>query len=152
MAAWLDLIGLVGTDPGTHWRSVGVHRGEKKGEAPVLVDLDLPAPVDAAADRRQLAIDALEVAVDCYRRGTAEPVPLFPRVSHAAWTGRYSSADWLHPMGWGDGAHPMTSMVYEGIDLRALRALPAPRRRPRAGRPHRRGSAGVLRRAPLGSA
>ena len=62
--------------------------------------------VSLAAD----AVDprtALEVAVDCYRRGLCEPIPLFPSFSYEVYRGKGKAGEWHgYPPITKDGDHP----------------------------------------------
>jgi exonuclease V gamma subunit len=123
LAAWLDLLALTVTAAEVPWRSLGVH--QHQGKQPVaLVDLDLLAPSDDPPARRAAATAALEVVVDCYRRGSVEPVPLFPSVSHEVWEGRSGESEWIRAGGGGDGAKPPASLVHGGRDFRDLARQP----------------------------
>src|SRR5690606_17638311 len=55
VAAWLDLMAAVGTDPTTDWRSVGVNRVSGSGNLKIEV-IDF-APVGAPEERRRVALD-----------------------------------------------------------------------------------------------
>ncbi|MFN7150028.1 MAG: hypothetical protein ACK4V6_11165, partial [Microthrixaceae bacterium] len=122
LAAWLDLVVLVAAEPAVPWRSVGVHKHGTKAEA-VVVDLELTAPPGDASSRRQVALDALEVAVDCYRRGSVEPLPLFPLVSFDLANGANATGNWVRHQGGGDGTSAATRLVYGERDLRDLRSI-----------------------------
>ena len=76
VAAWLDLMALVAVDPETNWRSVVVRRAEKGDDPDVL---ELVASGTSSAERHRRALDALGIAVDCYRRGLREPIRSSPR-------------------------------------------------------------------------
>jgi len=52
---------------------------EKQGR---LKTLELVGRGETCDDRHGRALDALEVAVDCYRRGLREPIPLFASISY----------------------------------------------------------------------
>ena len=115
------------------------------------MQLEVAASADAgAAERRAVALRGLEAAVDCYRRGSVEPIPLFPSVSHAVWAGDNPSANWIRYQGGGDGASEFTRLVYGDRSLRELLLMPRSRRRSSRSAGRRRRPAGVLRRASLG--
>jgi len=121
IAAWLDLVALVATDPARDWRSVVVRRTEA-GEADALV---LVARGETTNSRRDLARDALEVAVDCYRRGLREPVPLFACLSAKLHAGTAKADDWQTRAGFGEGQDEANRLAFGDLDFKGLRALPA---------------------------
>ena len=59
--------------------------------------------------------------MDCYRRGSVEPVPLFPSVSHDLWAGEPGNANWIRFQGGGDGTSEFTRLVFGDTTLRELR-------------------------------
>lgn len=118
LAAWLDLMALGATDPGRPWRSVWVARA-KGSDNPKVVDTTLRC-VDGDA-----ALHGLSVAVDCYRRGMVEPIPLFPGVSCALWYDQLPGPLWSSYAGGGDGTSDEARLVYGEADLHEL--LRAPR-------------------------
>ena len=123
VGAWLDLMALVAHDPSVDWRSVAVNRSDAK--QPAVVDL-VPATGMGNPDaRRADAIRALEVAVDCYRRGSQEPIPLFGKLSHRVYLGKQSPADWASFGGFGEGSDPANVFVYGGFELDDLMSIEA---------------------------
>ena len=86
VAAWLDLMALVATDPSRPWRALSVSRPDRAGADPTVNDLvpDTSGVTPAGAE-------ALAVAVDCYRRGMTEPLPLFPNFSYQLYRGEVGS-------------------------------------------------------------
>jgi len=122
--AWLDLMALVATDPTVDWRALGVNRVTSSKDLAVIDLAVLADPADAAA-RRAAALTALEVAVDCYRRGSQEPIPLFPKVSQKIHLDEVRPSDWFHNMGFGDGDDVAIGLVFGGIDLESLLSIPA---------------------------
>lgn len=123
LAAWLDLLVLVAARPEVEWRSVSVARSAKPGTAPEVLVL-LPPGGDGAdaAERARLARDGLAVAVDCYRRGMCEPVPLFPQVSRAVHLGDGARKAWGDMFG--DQADVSHQLVFGLVDFDDLAALP----------------------------
>ena len=91
VAAWLDLMALVVTDPDRQWRSLAVSRPEQVGAGPTVNDL---VPVATGDDAPVSASDGLAVAVDCYRRGMTEPLPLFPTFSWYLYRGKSPRSRW----------------------------------------------------------
>lgn len=124
LSAWLDLMVLAASDPATPWRSVVIGRSTEPNV--VVESVDLVAAASGAADGVGPTA-ALEVAVDCYRRGMREPIPLFPVLSYEQHRSTARSSQWLNYQGLGDGAHPAVRLAFPGLDYRAivgLRALP----------------------------
>ena len=122
VAAWLDLVALVATDPNTDWRSVTVNNDKNK--PPVVFDLVPTSPV-GDKDRVANAVEAVEVAVDCYRRGLAEPIPLFANLSHALHEGTASNATWIGYNGSGDRSKDSNEVVFGTHDFDELMAIEA---------------------------
>ena len=122
LAAWLDLAALSASDSATSWRSVVVGRGDKDGALKVLELVGRGATTD---DRRECALDALEVAVDCYRRGLREPIPLFVSLSHKLHEQTARPEDWEPFTGHGDGHDDANRLAFGALDFEELCALPA---------------------------
>ena len=89
--AWLNLVVLEASDTTVLWRSTLVSRGERKTSPPVRLELK---SVTDLADRHRLALDALEIVVDCYRRGMNEPLPLFSHISARIADRKATTRDW----------------------------------------------------------
>lgn len=121
VAAWLDLMALVAVDPGINWRSVVVRRARKHDGPDVLELVGCGASPD---ERRDRALDALGVAVDCYRRGLREPIPLFAKLSHKLYLGNAKSKDWIDNV-MGDGDDEANKLAFGHLDFRELCAEPA---------------------------
>lgn len=122
LAAWLDLVALAATGPQRPWRSVGIYPHPSKRDTATVYDLTV---ADASHPDRLDPRDALEVVVDCYRRGAVEPLPLFPRLSQRVHTGEARPGDWRSDYGSGaDGNDAHVAMVFGHLDLRDLAALP----------------------------
>ncbi len=120
LGTWLDLVALVAHDPTQPWRSVSVAKGQGK-EPAATHQLEVPGGVD---ERGAAALAGLGAAVECYRRGSVEPLPLFPTVSYALWARENPHAHWVRYQGGGDGATEATRLVYGERDLRELLRLP----------------------------
>ena len=121
--AWLPLMALVATDLDRPWRSVFLSRGDKD-EPFTSVDLVVRG---AGADRRTHALRALTVAVECFRAGMREPLPLFPSFSKSVADGSPDLTAWTGRNGRGDREKPATAFFFgrlSGTDLLALEAEP----------------------------
>jgi exodeoxyribonuclease V gamma subunit len=83
LVLWLDLLVLTLTDPETSWRAAGLSRNptsSKKNQPHVdLLRVSGADPTEREATARQ----ALEVLVELYLTGMAQPLPLFDRTSAA---------------------------------------------------------------------
>jgi exodeoxyribonuclease V gamma subunit len=121
IAAWLDLVALQATDPATTWRSVVVGSPEVKGGPS---SMELAGRGDTLAQRRAVARGALEVAVDCYRRGMREPIPLFPSLSYKLNKNKATPADW-RSRGQGEGEDEANRLAFGDIQFADLCALAA---------------------------
>jgi exodeoxyribonuclease V gamma subunit len=91
VAAWLDLMALLVTDPGRPWRSLAVSRPDRPGADPKVEDLVLSPALD---DGALGAWRALAVAVHCYRSGMTEPLPLFPTFSYHLYRAKSARTRW----------------------------------------------------------
>lgn len=143
LRAWLDLMVLSLARPDLHWRSVVVAR---KGKEATAADYML-APL---ADDPPSPEECVSLAVDLYRKGMDEPLPIFPRLSErltrqpesnldAVWRSSPSS-----PVP-GEGESDAVLLVYGQCDVDAVLALPARPGDP--GRPAERSRAKRLGRA-----
>jgi exodeoxyribonuclease V gamma subunit len=110
LEAWLDLMVLVATDPSRTWRSLVV--GRDAGSAIEVIDLVPSAIPDAQATE---ARRALQVAVDCYRRGMREPLPLFPTLSRQVYEEKASSEAWSGHEGRGDANDRAVAVAFDGL-------------------------------------
>ena len=121
VAAWLDLMALVGTDPTTPWRSVVVARSPDTSSKVRIDDL---VPSAEAGGMRAEAVASLGVAVDCYRRGLTEPLPLFPSFSREVYDGKASRARWSG-RGSADGTDEAVRLVFGAPDYDEIMGLQA---------------------------
>jgi exodeoxyribonuclease V gamma subunit len=122
VAAWLDLMALVAAHPGTSWRSVVVRRASKGNDPDVLELVGSGASPD---ERHRRALDALGVAVDIYRRGLCEPIPLFAKLSHRLHLGNAKPKDWSSDSGRAEGDDDANQLAFGHLDFRELCAVPA---------------------------
>ena len=123
VAAWLDLMALVATDPDGRWRSLAVSRPERPGADPAVNDL-VPSP--AVDQGPSSASEALAVAVDCYRRGMTEPLALFPTFSWYLYRGKSPSGRWHGYPFPGDGDQLAVRLAFDNRDYEGITGL-APR-------------------------
>ena len=113
LEAWLDLMILVASDPAVRWRSVVVTRAKSKGAGLKPVEL-VPAASD---DPGAMALDALALIVDLYRRGLCEPLPLFSGYSPAVHNGSSADDAWTDNQGRGDANRPAVRLVFGDVDV-----------------------------------
>lgn len=128
LAAWLDLVVLVASDPTTPWRSIAVSRGETGGD-PIEV-MELRCSGEGQDERRARALAALEVVLDCYRRGLREPLPLFSNLSEKLAIGIAKPENWKRRAGageepWGDGVDASNVRVFGDLSFEQVCAIPA---------------------------
>jgi exodeoxyribonuclease V gamma subunit len=133
VSAWLNLMALVAFDPETSWRSVVVRRARGNDGPDVL---ELVGSGGSSDERRLHALDALGVAVDCYRRGLREPIPLFAKLSHKLYLGDARPKDWSDNL-MGDGDDEANKLAFGHLDFRELCAEPAIQGDPPGHRPGR---------------
>jgi exonuclease V gamma subunit len=120
LRAWLDLMVLVASEPAIPWRSVVVTRAPSKDKPMRPVDL---VAADAAEGPAVMATDALELAVDLYRRGRSEPLPLFASYSPSVHAGGSADGEWKGQDGRGDAHAPAVRLVFGDIDVDELEDL-----------------------------
>jgi exodeoxyribonuclease V gamma subunit len=110
--AWLDLMALVATDPQGQWRAVAMGQPTRSGLSPERFDIGIAG---APPTWRSKAQAALGVAVDCYRRGLTEPVPLFAGFSYEVHCGRAKPNAWSNDHSFPDGVDPAVVLAFGGI-------------------------------------
>ncbi len=120
LRAWLDLMVLVASDPRTSWRSVVVTRPPSKDKPLQPVDLVV---AEGAEDPAAMAVEALHLVVDLYRRGLSEPLPLFASYSPSVHAGGSADAEWKGQDGRGDAHAPAVRLVFGDIDVDELEDL-----------------------------
>ena len=128
LAAWFDLLALVASAPEVPWRSVAINRDPKDSKKTPVTALEL-VPVGADAAERRVAAEAgLQVVVDLLRRARREPIPLFPRLSHAVVHDQAKPIHWVRSTDKGspgDREEPHAEVAFGHLDLEQLLALPA---------------------------
>jgi exodeoxyribonuclease V gamma subunit len=121
VAAWLDLMALAANYHDEDWRSVVVTRTDR--DPPVSV-VTLTPQADTP-DARAAAIRALEVVIDCYRRGSVEPIPLFPSLSEKIHRNVAKPKDWQGGNFMSsERDNPSAALVYGDCDFEELMAIP----------------------------
>ena len=127
LAAWLDLVALAANDSARPWRSVAVNRPLSGAKKLTIIDLVLATAIDPPDDRPPAidAHEALGVAVDLYRRGLAEPIPLFARFSPGVHAGKPDRNLWRGHQDRGDAYDSFNFPFYGDLDMDELLALEA---------------------------
>jgi exodeoxyribonuclease V gamma subunit len=123
---WLELMALVGTDPGTAWRGVILNWVDRSRQPFTEVVLEPRADAADVDARQQDAVQALEVAVELFRRGGDEPLPLFPSMSAKVFEGKAGPSDW-EAGSFGFSAETRdaaTALAFAGLDHQAITTLP----------------------------
>ena len=89
------------------------------------MSVDEIEPVVKVWTEEYRALGALEVAVDCYRRGLREPIPLFASLSCRLHENTATADDW-EPFGQhGDGTDEANRLAFGALGFEDLCALPA---------------------------
>ena len=125
--AWLDLMSLGAADPSERWRSVAMGRADKSGEPADVLDIGIAGDPSTWS---ATALDALAVAVDCFRRGMCEPIPFFPVLSYAVHLGNPNATSWLTKLPFQEGANPSVVLTHGLLSFNEVMNLP-----PRPGDP-----------------
>ena len=120
--AWLDLMALVATDPLRRWRSVAVGRPARSGAPADVFDIGIAG---TPSTWRATAETALEVAVDCFRRGHREPIPFFAGFSYEVHCGSATPDTWSNAYSFPDGDDPAVAVAFGGIGFDEVIDLPA---------------------------
>ena len=121
---WLDLLAMTVTDSDQNWRALGLARRPKTQSKPAsAVVTTLQVKGSSPEERRLHAEAGLSLAVDLYRRGLREPLPLFPKSSPEIAAGKNISSKWDGGLfsERGDDYH---AEVFGHLDAVALREIP----------------------------
>jgi exodeoxyribonuclease V gamma subunit len=119
--AWLDLMGLGAADPSERWRSVAMGRADKAGHPADVLDIGIAGDPSTWS---ATALDALAVAVDCFRRGMREPIPFFPVLSSAVHLRTATPRDWSTKFPYQEGAHPSVVLAHGRLGFNEVTNLP----------------------------
>jgi exodeoxyribonuclease V gamma subunit len=131
VAAWLDLMALVATDLDRPWRALAVSRPDRPGADPTVNDL-IPAP--AGDESRPGGLEGLAVAVDCYRKGMTEPLPLFPNFSYHLYRGKSARSHWKGYPFPEDGDQLAVRVAFDDRDFDGIKELTPRPTDPRVGK------------------
>ena len=101
LRSWLDLMAVVAADQDESWEALLI--GKDAGKEPVATSrLSMNVDENASrADRSALALGALEVVVDLYRRALCGPVPLFAETSRGLFDDAESGKEGTASKLWG---------------------------------------------------
>ncbi|CAN5554659.1 exodeoxyribonuclease V subunit gamma [soil metagenome] len=124
LSVWLDLVALAADDPSTDWRAVAIHKpgGSAKTVVPVVHDLVVAGLPE---DREAHARAGLEVAVELFRRGQREPLPLFPTLSEALHLDEAKPTLWDNRRRFDDRTDRFVAVAFGHLSYEELLALPA---------------------------
>ena len=123
--AWVDLMALTVGAADQQWRSVVISR-RAKGKGSRTYDFTVAQP---GRDVLEPA-DCLQLAVDYFRAGMVEPLPMFPKLSYSLYrNGDGNLSDDWRPQGpaegWGDGDRTATRLVFGHRPLKEILELPS---------------------------
>jgi len=121
---WLDLMALTAHDPDPRWSSVLLNR-PRSNTAKGYQERILEIPIADAARRHERAVAALTVVVDLFRRGSREPLPIFPKLSPALFKDTGASGAWnSSQFGIGDSADEWIQVAFDHATFEHITALP----------------------------
>ena len=112
---------LVAADPSERWRSVAMGRAEKSGQPADVLDIGIAGDPSTWS---ATALDALAVAVDCFRKGLSEPIPFFPVLSYAVHLGNATPASWPTKLPYQEGANPSVVLAHGLLGFNEVTNLP----------------------------
>ena len=124
LGPWLDLMALIAHDPEPHWTSVLLNRPSSK-TAKGYQDRVLKIPIAEADRRHERAVAALTLVVDLFRRGSCEPLPIFPNLSPALFKDNSTSAAWnSNSYSPGDSADEWIQVAFNHATVEHITSLP----------------------------
>ncbi len=124
LAPWLDLMALTAHDPDPHWTSVLLNRPSSK-TAKGYQERVLEIPLAEPDRRHERAVAALSLVVDLFRRGSCEPLPIFPRLSPALFNGTSASAAWSSSsFSTGDSSDEWVQVAFDHATVEHITSLP----------------------------
>lgn len=124
LGPWLDLMALTADDPDPHWTFVLLNRPSSK-TAKGYQERVLEIPVAEADRRHERAVAALTLVVDLFRRGSCEPLPIFPRLSPALFKGTSASGAWnSDSFSIGDSADEWIQVAFDHATVEHISSLP----------------------------
>lgn len=124
LGPWLDLMALTAHDPDSHWTAVLLNRpGSKTAKGCQKRVLEIPL-VDPDR-RRERAVAALTLVVDLFRRGSCEPLPIFPKLSPALFKGTSAPGAWnSNTYSFGDSADEWIQVAFGHATFERITSLP----------------------------
>ena len=129
--AALDLMLLTATDPNTDWRAINLRRGtknpnsKKNSPEPPPDLLELVAAQSDPNSKKAAAEKSLAVIVDCFRRGTCEPLPLFGLSQKLAKGETPKDKEWRDDFSHVEGDEPIYEEVFGDKEFSELLKIPA---------------------------
>jgi exodeoxyribonuclease V gamma subunit len=121
---WLDLMALTANDPDPHWTSVLLTQ-PRSPTAKGFQKRVLEIPIAEADRRHERAVAALTLVVDLFRRGSCEPLPIFPNLSPALFKGKSTSSAWnSDSYSTGDSADEWIQVAFNHATVEHITSLP----------------------------
>jgi len=85
----------------------------------------LEIPIAEADRRHERAVAALTLVVDLFRRGSCEPLPIFPNLSPALFNGKSTSGAWnSDSYSTGDSADEWIQVAFNHATVEHITSLP----------------------------
>lgn len=122
LGPWLDLMALTAHDPEPHRTSVLLNAtATVKG----FKDRELQIPGTDSTRRQERAVEALTLVVDLFRRGSCEPLPIFPKLSPALFCNDDAAKEWNNDMySIGDSADEWIQVAFDHATYERITDLP----------------------------